>query len=669
LLAFVSAGESELAGVPGMSVGIMSASQGLYTPTQLLLDIAQGARVAASIYPGPVPPRLRLRPRTGAATIEGWQAASRRAAAAPALLRPGLLAGSVPGGAGYVGIAGSDYPDGALAAGVNGHVAAFSSGSASTLPARVEALLARKRLVVADLPGGGAGRADLLALARTRGADELLIAIGRDERVGAGQLLWTAVAGLPSENRMAGTRGESRAAGLRGVSSVPGSGAAAGGELTSSSTNQRGLIASIDIAPTALRRLGLPIPAQMRGAPIRTDGAVDSSGLRGLMTRLRAISPRRLPALGCLLAAWALLLCLCAALPRLGVRDRRSTRARGWALRTGALGVLWAPVAVLVPAALAPGAAVEYSMIALICLALGALTDRLLPWPRALLAPAIVDVVVLTADALAGTQLLLRSLLGPDPILGARFYGIGNGLKSGLAVLVLAAAAAALHPSSRGRRAALTVAAAGALLAVIEGSARIGAGVGGVILVCAGTAVATVMLLPGALTRRRALGALGAPVLGLVVLIAIDLASAHGTGHFTGSILDARSPQDLRDLVARRYTAAWDELQSGTMPIATAIALLGAALGVRRRERLLSPVAGDPGWRAALTGGLVAGVVGALVEDSGPVLLVVAVFVLGCVLAYLWAEPPPLSASPPSSPGRSRAARSHARTRPGAPAR
>ena len=46
---------------------------------------------------------------------------------------------------------------------------------------------------------------------------------------------------------------------------------------------------------------------------------------------------------------------------------------------------------------------------------------------------------------------------------------------------------------------------------------------------------------------------------------------------------------------------------------------------MRRRERLLAPVAGDPAWLAALAGGLTAGVVGALAEDSGPVLLVVAV--------------------------------------------
>ena len=304
--------------------------------------------------------------------------------------------------------------------------------------------------------------------------------------------------------------------------------------------------------------------------------------------------------------------------------------------------MLWAPLATLLPAALEPGAAIEYATIALTCLALGALSDRLLPWPRALLAPAIAAPLALTADALAGTQLLTRSLLGPDPLLGVRFYGIGNVLKSGLAVLVFAAVAAALYPldphdATGRRRAGGAMAGGGAALALIEGPTRIGAGVGGVILVCAGAAVATVMLLPGALTRRRALSVLVAPGVGLIVLAGVDLLTAHGRGQYTHSVLHARSAGALADLIGHRYASAWHELGHGAMPIAAAVAVLAAGLGIYRRERLLAVVGGDPAWRAALAGGLTAGVVGALVEDSGPVLLVVAVFALACVLVYLWA--------------------------------
>jgi hypothetical protein len=212
-------------------------------------------------------------------------------------------------------------------------------------------------------------------------------------------------------------------------------------------------------------------------------------------------------------------------------------------------------------------------------------------------------------------------------------------------VLVLAALAAVAYPSQRGRRAVTTVVLAGVLLAVVEGSARIGAGVGGVILVSAGFALAAVLMLPGAVTRRRLAVILITPFVGLLALALIDLATAHGGGHFTGSILHARSAGDLRDVIVRRYTAAWGELHNHAMPVATAVALVAAVFAARRRRRLLAPVGSDPAWTAALAGGLAAGVVGALSEDSGPVLLVVAVFALLCVATYLWGRAPLASAS------------------------
>jgi hypothetical protein len=172
------------------------------------------------------------------------------------------------------------------------------------------------------------------------------------------------------------------------------------------------------------------------------------------------------------------------------------------------------------------------------------------------------------------------------------------------------------------------------------------------VLVCAGTAVAAVMLLPGPLTRRRALVTLAAPLAGLVLLALLDLATAHGSGHYTGSILHARSAGDVRDVIVRRYGGAWRELGNHAMPAATALALACAALGIRFAEQLLRPVRGDAVWRAALAGGLTAGVVGALVEDSGPVLLVVAVFALGCLLSYLWGRP--RQPATPRSSGRAR---------------
>ena len=601
--------------MPSLSTGILSATQGSYTTAQLLIDITQGARVSYSSYDPGHPPMLSLRPHSIGAIAVPWQAVTARARSAPQILQPGLLASQIPGGAGYAGIAGFDDSDGVAAAGRNGQIAALSLGPAATVPARIAALSARNRLVVADLPAGASGLSDLRALSTARPAGALEIVIQRAPDAPGHELLWVAIAGLGG-----------------------------GRTLTSQTTNQNGLVAATDIGPTILNHLGLRIPAGMRGKPITLAGAFDGAYLRSFKGRLQILYDRRLGALACLLAAWALLIALARLLP--------GTQARAWTMRTGALALLWTPVAALVPAALEPTRGIEDALLVLLCFSLGALTDRLTPWPRAPLLPAIAAVVALTADALAGTQLLARSLLGPNPELGVRFYGIGNELKSGLAVLVFAAVASALYPAARSRRAAGAMAMSGIALAVIEGSARIGAGVGGVILVSAGTALATAMLLPGRLTRRRVLVVLVSPIAGLIALAALDLATAHGSGHYTGSVLHARSAGDIRDIIVRRYTAAYDELKHGAMPFATALALLASALGVRHYRRLLAPVSADPAWLAALAGGLTAGVVGALTEDSGPVLLVVAVFSLGCVLSYLCNGPPDKGSTPPSLWGR-----------------
>jgi hypothetical protein len=625
VLAFLPTGVSRLSSVPSLSIGLMSATQGAYTRGQMLLDIGQGARVAASAYKNPSPPLFPSgvgEEPHAPGTLPTWTAVLRRADAAPQLLRPGLLASSIPGGAGYVGADRFDEVDLVAALDRRGHLGAGSSGSASTLLARTAAMQRRKRLVIADLPAGPTGIADLRTLSRLRRPGELLLVVQRAQGEGGNELLWAAAAGLKGGG---------------------------GRELTSQTTNQRGLLAAVDLAPTILTQLGVPIPTDMRGKPLETDGPLDPGDLHALQARLRVVGGRRLKALGCLLAAWALLLLAATCAGR-----ARSRRAQRWAMRVGGLAVLWAPVAVLIGAAIQPSAAVEYTTITAACLILAALTDALVRWPRAPLVPALLAVVALVVDALAGTQLLMRSLLGPNPILGARFYGFGNELKSGLAVAVLAAVAAALFPAARSRRGVLTMAFAGIVLAAIEGAARIGAGVGGVILVSAGFAVAAVLLAPGGFSQRRMLLVLASPLVALIALAALDLATAHGSGHYTGSILHARSAEELRDVIVRRYGAAWRELRNHAMPFATALALLYAAAALRLRNRLLAPVGEDPAWLAVLGGGLTAGVVGALSEDSGPVLFVVAVFTAGCVASYLWGRPAAIGVSPAPAPAAQR---------------
>ena len=381
---------------------------------------------------------------------------------------------------------------------------------------------------------------------------------------------------------------------------------------------------------TILRHLGRPMPDGVRGQPIRVEGARDAAALKDAEERLRVVSGRRTALLGALLFTWlALVLALGIA------RDRRGVRA---GLRIGALAFLWVPPLLLFTGWLAPSRTIEVAIVVAGGFVLAALTDRLVRWPRGPLVPVAVTMLAYAIDLVLGSQLIVRSLLGANPRSGVRFYGLGNELESTLTLMLLVGIGALLCGHARSRRSAAIVALIGAVFAVFVGSGRLGADVGGVITVGAGIAAATVLMLPGTPSRRTVLLAAAVPLAALVALAALDLATG-GNGHFTRTILQADDAGSLWDVVTRRYTLAFNVLKTGAMPFITLIALLGAAYAVRYRRRIFAPLGDAPSWRAALIGGLTASIVGALSNDSGPLLLAFGVFLLACATAYVRGDP------------------------------
>ncbi len=596
-----------------LSLGLLSATQGDYSPQQALLDMTQGTRVSASTYDPFAPPTLTLVPVAAGALVAGWPTVLERAASAPQTIDPGLLAGTIPGGAGYAGPAGASQPDAALAADRAGQIARVNLGPASTLVARTLRLSAGHGLVVADLPAGSAGLSALDALLARRTPAELVIVV-QTPPASSQELLPIGIAdGRPAR------------------------------ELTSGTTTLDGIVAGIDLAPTVLRWLGLSVPSDMRGQPIRARGVRDAAALTAFARRLDTIEQRRLPALQVMLLAWVTVLFALAAL-------RGWRWARGYALRWGGLAILWLPTTVLVAAAVSPAQAwVESTLIVAGAFALAALGDSLLPWPRGPLLPAAVGLVLITVDVARGSPLTIRSLLGPNPELGSRFFGIGNELKSGLVVLMLAGLAAALGTRPRSRQLAGAIVACGVALGVVMGSGRLGAGVGGVIIVAAATAVAAVVALPTRRRTRTLAVVVISPLLALAALAVLDLLTSGGRGHLSHDVLHAHGLRNLEDIVARRYALAWHALLRGGMPIVTLICCL--AVTFAWRNRWLYDRAPGPAWHAALLGGLAGGIAGALTEDSGPLLFVVATFVLAALTAYLRGDPRLQRRGPTTRPG------------------
>jgi hypothetical protein len=246
--------------------------------------------------------------------------------------------------------------------------------------------------------------------------------------------------------------------------------------------------------------------------------------------------------------------------------------------------------------------------------------------------------VLYVADLANSSHFIIRSLLGPNPRFGSRYYGIGNELESSLPVLLFIGLAALLYGRTRSRAGAAIFAGAGLVLGAAIGSGRLGADVGGVITVGAGTAVAAILMLPGRLTVRRVIVACLVPLVALVGLAALDLATG-GNSHFTRTVLHAHGENALHDIFVRRYELAWNALKRGLMPFPTAIALLTLAYGIKYRDRVYAPLAGSDTWRAALAGSIAAGVAGSLSNDSGPLLLVISTFVVVAATVYVRGDP------------------------------
>jgi hypothetical protein len=578
-----------------LSFGLLGATQGAYSVRQTLLDMTQGSRVSRSGYDPGAPPDLALRGNR----IAGWSKAVKRARDAPGTLVPGLLAQSIPGRAGYVGTDSGTNVEAVVASNRFGRVGEVSLVEPNHLARETRELLKRHDLVVVNLQQGPIADVELDELQARRAPDELLLVVRTPPRLRITQLLPTAAAGL----------GES----------TP-------GLLTSATTRRVGFVTGIDVLPTVLGHLGLAAPEHVHGRPIRVDTSKDRDEgyVRRLDRRLRVVFPRRFPAMRALFATLALL-----ALIGLVAKRHRRTILRG-----AALGVLWLPSVALLTAALAPSRDLELAIAGPGSIALGFLTDRLAPWPRAPAVPALVGITAYVADLFGHSYLIVRSLLGPNPRFGARFYGIGNELEAILPVLLLVGIAALLANTRPSKKLAASFAGPMLVLGAIVGAGRLGADVGGVITIGAGGAAATVLALPGGPSKRAILIACAIPILAIGALALIDIVTG-GDSHFTSTVLEADGPGALVDIVQRRTSLAVQAFARGLMPVATVLALILVVWGIRNRHRLVT----TPAWEAALGGGVAAGVVGSIANDSGPVLLVLGTVVMATAVAYLRGRP------------------------------
>ena len=484
----------------------MSTGIGEVPQEQTYLDISQGNRVDDSLYDRDRP----LPPlRSFLFGVPHWEQIVQRADSAPAEIVPGLLASSLLSGGIRSQAAPAAKSAELMAAHRDGAVGVANFGRLTVLSS-----------------GMGVVRKELTGMP----ADELLIAFVEPSR--GRKVVPIGIAGGGFE-----------------------------GNLTSDSTRTNGYVLSTDIAPTILRRFGIRTASGMDGEPIRAGGTADAGSIERLGDRMAAIPARRAPVVIGSLAAWIVIAVAVALLRPMARRP-----AFAWL----ALAFAYMPLVLLAGAAIKPGAVAEGMIVGMGAAALAALTLAVVRGWWALVVACAITVIAYAIDVMTGSELTKLSLLGPNPIFGARFYGIGNELEALIAVMVPVAAGAALSAHGAGQRAAVGVfLTAGVLAGLVFAVGQFGADVGAAIVLPLGAAVAAITLTwgPGASRWRIFAAVITVPVAALGALALIDLVSG-GNSHLTRSVLDAGGASSLADVAQRRLElSASDFAQAAGNPL------------------------------------------------------------------------------------------------------
>lgn len=442
-----------------------------------------------------------------------------------------------------------------------------------------------------------------------------------DDRLDA---VLTAVGGRPATVLVVSI-GDSGRPALQAMAAVgPDGGGGTFGEtlVTSGSTRRAGLVQTVDVTPTVLRLLGLDRSSPLlSGAPIETspgpasatariDSLQDTASEAYQATRVSGGFTTRLVLADAVLFAVAAFV-----LTRIGRGDRVPMRPVLRGLQVVALALAAAPVASFLAGTVPwwrgadPGTGFWLTVTGWVVLI--TVVALIGPWRRHVLGPAGVvattTVVVLVADALTGSTLVVDSPMGAHSIMAARFYGMSNQafalLTAGGLLVAVVAADLLLR---RGRRAAAvaSVATIGLVITVVDGAPGLGSDFGGPpALIIAFTMLAL------AVSGRRVSWRAVLVVTGVVVVVAagflvLDWSRPPGERTHLGRFLATALDGGLWEVVHRKLAVNLRVLTSWRYLLlavggALLTALVVAGPAIRRRLR---PWRGRPRRPAPLEG-------------------------------------------------------------------
>jgi len=426
------------------------------------------------------------------------------------------------------------------------------------------------------------------------------------------------------------------------------------GVLVSHSTKQKGLAQAPDVTATVLSAVGLPVPDAVAGAPLTVDPAPDNSQQRA-QARLTYLADYDQAShdvhdlvepffTGFAYGQLAIyLLVLLVYKGRLGSEHTRVTTLSR--VRTISVAAASVPVSTFL-ANLLPWWRSPVDMISVLA-AVGLFVAMLAtaalrgPWGRWALGPmafvSATTMVVLAADVMTGSRLQLSSLMGLQPVVGGRFYGMGNptfALFATATLLLSTAVSSMLVLAGRRRAATLAVVLIGGFAFVVDAMPFWGADGGGPPALLPGLAYLVLAVLGLRLTWKRVLLVAVAVVAVFFLIAGADWLRPASSRTHLGRFLQAILDGNALDIVIRKGQQNLDILL-GNAPLTL---LVPAALlfviyvlarptswGSRAMQRSYDQA---PTLRAGLIALLITLSIGFLINDSG-----VAIPAVGATLA------------------------------------
>lgn len=411
------------------------------------------------------------------------------------------------------------------------------------------------------------------------------------------------------------------------------------GALTSDTTRRVGLVTNLDVAPTILAAFGVDPPETFGGAAVESVAVSNVEDLLATtLKRTVATGIQRRTILHPIVSAYiaTYIIALLYVILRPDAAWVRITLLKALLLMASM------PLALLLlPLFGLTGSIASLSAAVLLALAMALVAQSSTRNPVLHIAlVSLSTALALIVDTCTGTRLIQNSVLGYDPMGGARFYGIGNeymGVLVGSTIMGTTALLDVLPRSETWLRSLFVVLYAGVLLILVL--PMVGANVGGGITAAVSLPITALLIYRGRLTKRRLLFALALPVLVVGGATVIDLYfNPEGPTHLGRAVqlIDANGIYEAFAIIRRKLQMNLKLFRYSVWSRALVIALIAIAWLLYRPTPLIQRIKqAFPRTVSGLTGTTIAAIVALLVNDSGVVAGALVLHYAAVAILYL----------------------------------